>query len=160
MRLHPRPGAWYTREVTRPIDDDELASEWHDLMGRYHRITCALDRSLTAEHGLTVSEFGTFQNRRCVRATAAVAFSARLIWAGPLGSKEADGGWRMADDGGGSWMPNDGGGCPGDPSSGIRHPPSAIGSKPESISGPVKKAGRGRRQVGDPAGAHFLPLQP
>jgi DNA-binding MarR family transcriptional regulator len=51
--------------VTRPIndidDDEELASEWHDLMGRYHRITCALDRSLTAEHGLTVSEFEVLQ---------------------------------------------------------------------------------------------------
>jgi DNA-binding MarR family transcriptional regulator len=30
-------------------------------MGRYHRITCALDRSLTAEHGLTVSEFEVLQ---------------------------------------------------------------------------------------------------
>jgi DNA-binding MarR family transcriptional regulator len=46
--------------VTRPIDD-ELASEWHDLMGRYHRITCALDRCLTAEHDLTVSEFEVLQ---------------------------------------------------------------------------------------------------
>ena len=30
-------------------------------MGRYHRITCALDRSLTVEHGLTVSEFEVLQ---------------------------------------------------------------------------------------------------
>jgi DNA-binding MarR family transcriptional regulator len=61
MQLHSWSTPWYTREVTRPIDDDELASEWHDLMGRYHRITCALDRSLTAEHGLTVSEFEVLQ---------------------------------------------------------------------------------------------------
>ena len=61
MRLHSSLAACYTRDVTRPIDDDELASEWHDLMGRYHRTTCALDRSLTAEHGLTVSEFEVLQ---------------------------------------------------------------------------------------------------
>lgn len=62
MRLHRDEPRRYTREVTRPIDDDEdLASEWHDLMGRYHRITCALDRALTAEHDLTVSEFEVLQ---------------------------------------------------------------------------------------------------
>jgi DNA-binding MarR family transcriptional regulator len=47
--------------VTRSIDDDVLASEWHDLMSRYHRITCVLDRCLTAKHGLTVSEFEVLQ---------------------------------------------------------------------------------------------------
>jgi DNA-binding MarR family transcriptional regulator len=47
--------------VTRWTEDDELASEWHDLMGRYHRITCALDRSLTARHGLTGSDFEVLQ---------------------------------------------------------------------------------------------------
>lgn len=47
--------------MTRPNDEDALASEWHDLMGRYHRITCALDRQLTAEHGLTVSDFEVLQ---------------------------------------------------------------------------------------------------
>lgn len=51
----------YTLVVTRSIDDDELASAWHDLMGRYHRITCALDRCLTTEHDLTVSEFEVLQ---------------------------------------------------------------------------------------------------
>lgn len=30
-------------------------------MGRYHRITCALDRRLAAEHDLTVSEFEVLQ---------------------------------------------------------------------------------------------------
>jgi len=47
--------------VTRWTEDDELASEWHDLMGRYHRITCALDRSLTTGHGLTGSDFEVLQ---------------------------------------------------------------------------------------------------
>ena len=53
--------------MTRPNDDDELASEWHDLMGRYHRITCALDRCLTTEHGLTVSEFEVLQQLYAAR---------------------------------------------------------------------------------------------
>jgi DNA-binding MarR family transcriptional regulator len=47
--------------VTRPNNEDELASEWHDLMGRYHRITCALDRRLAAEHGLSGSDFEVLQ---------------------------------------------------------------------------------------------------
>jgi DNA-binding MarR family transcriptional regulator len=47
--------------VTQWIDDDELASSWHDLMGRYHRVSCALDRSLTAKHGLTGSDFEVLQ---------------------------------------------------------------------------------------------------
>jgi DNA-binding MarR family transcriptional regulator len=61
MRLHLSKRRCYTRGVIRPNDDDALASEWHDLMGRYHRITCALDRRLTAEHGLTVSDFEVLQ---------------------------------------------------------------------------------------------------
>ena len=55
---------WYTREVTgwsEDKDEDELATDWHDLMGRYHRITCALDRSLTTKHGLTSSDFEVLQ---------------------------------------------------------------------------------------------------
>lgn len=47
--------------MTQWIDDDELASAWHDLMGRYHRVSCALDRSLTAKHGLTSSDFEVLQ---------------------------------------------------------------------------------------------------
>jgi DNA-binding MarR family transcriptional regulator len=42
-------------------EDEELASAWHDLMGRYHRITCTLDRELLARHDLTVSEFEVLQ---------------------------------------------------------------------------------------------------
>lgn len=38
-------------------EQDELALEWHDLLGRYHRTTCALDRALLADHSITVSDF-------------------------------------------------------------------------------------------------------
>jgi DNA-binding MarR family transcriptional regulator len=61
LQLHLMQTRWYTREVTRWTEDDELASEWHDLMGRYHRMTCALDRSLTAKHSLTGSDFEVLQ---------------------------------------------------------------------------------------------------
>lgn len=68
MQLHSCWPGCYTRDVTQPIDDDdELASEWHDLMGRYHRINCALDRRLTADHGLTVSEFEVLQELYAAR---------------------------------------------------------------------------------------------
>jgi len=43
------------------VDDDKLAAEWHELMGRYHRITCNLDRELGAKHQLTISEFEVLQ---------------------------------------------------------------------------------------------------
>lgn len=43
------------------IADDELAAEWHELMGRYHRVTCALDRELQAEHGISGSDFEILQ---------------------------------------------------------------------------------------------------
>jgi DNA-binding MarR family transcriptional regulator len=61
LQLHLMQTRRYTREVTQWTEDDELASEWHDLMGRYHRIVCALDRSLTAQHGLTGSDFEVLQ---------------------------------------------------------------------------------------------------
>jgi DNA-binding MarR family transcriptional regulator len=41
--------------------EDELAAAWHELMGRYHRITCTLDRELMAKHELTGSEFEVLQ---------------------------------------------------------------------------------------------------
>jgi DNA-binding MarR family transcriptional regulator len=41
--------------------DDDLAAAWHDLMGRYHRITCTLDRELLARHGIGVSDFEVLQ---------------------------------------------------------------------------------------------------
>jgi DNA-binding MarR family transcriptional regulator len=40
---------------------DDLAAEWHDLLGQYHRTTCALDRALIADHGLSVSDFEVLQ---------------------------------------------------------------------------------------------------
>jgi DNA-binding MarR family transcriptional regulator len=50
------------RVVGKQADTDEkLAAEWHELMGRYHRITCNLDRELTTRHQLTLSEFEVLQ---------------------------------------------------------------------------------------------------
>jgi DNA-binding MarR family transcriptional regulator len=40
--------------------DEDLAAAWHELMARYHRITCVLDREL-ARHDLTLSEFEVLQ---------------------------------------------------------------------------------------------------
>lgn len=47
--------------------DDDLATAWHDLMGRYHRITCTLDRELHALHGITGSEFEVLQQLDAAR---------------------------------------------------------------------------------------------
>lgn len=41
--------------------DDDLAGAWHELMGRYHRITCSLDRELMGRHGITASDFEVLQ---------------------------------------------------------------------------------------------------
>lgn len=41
--------------------DDKLAAEWHALMTRYHRTSCALDRELQSRHDLSVSEFEILQ---------------------------------------------------------------------------------------------------
>lgn len=43
------------------VDDDALAADWHELMGRFQRLTCSLDRELQAGHGLTASEFEVLQ---------------------------------------------------------------------------------------------------
>jgi DNA-binding MarR family transcriptional regulator len=47
--------------VTTREDDEDLAESWHDVMCRYHKTTCALDRALLAGHGVTVSEFEVLQ---------------------------------------------------------------------------------------------------
>src|SRR3954469_23589088 len=41
--------------------DDELARAWQELMSRYHRVSCLLDRALEAEHGITTSEFAVLE---------------------------------------------------------------------------------------------------
>jgi DNA-binding MarR family transcriptional regulator len=41
--------------------DEELAEAWHDLMGRYHRAICSLDRELLSEHHISASEFEILQ---------------------------------------------------------------------------------------------------
>ena len=45
--------------------DDELAREWHTLIGRYHRTTCVLDRELEAAHGIGSSDFEVLQLLQC-----------------------------------------------------------------------------------------------
>ncbi|GAB2482369.1 MarR family winged helix-turn-helix transcriptional regulator [Jatrophihabitans fulvus] len=45
----------------RPSADDELARAWHELMSRYHRTSCRLDRELEAAHGLSGSDFEVLQ---------------------------------------------------------------------------------------------------
>jgi DNA-binding MarR family transcriptional regulator len=41
--------------------DDQLARAWHELMNRYHRVSCVLDRALEADHGITGSEFAVLE---------------------------------------------------------------------------------------------------
>ncbi|WP_265446437.1 MarR family winged helix-turn-helix transcriptional regulator [Flexivirga meconopsidis] len=41
--------------------DDELAAHWHQLMGDYARLTCALDRALQAECEISSSEFDVLE---------------------------------------------------------------------------------------------------
>jgi DNA-binding MarR family transcriptional regulator len=43
------------------LPEDQLAEEWHELMGRYHRLSCALDRELQGRHGISVSGFEVLQ---------------------------------------------------------------------------------------------------
>ena len=47
--------------VVPGVSDDEIASAWHALMGRYNRLTARLDRELEAAHGLSSSEFEVLQ---------------------------------------------------------------------------------------------------
>jgi DNA-binding MarR family transcriptional regulator len=54
-----------------PREDTALASDWHEVLNRYHRTTCALDRALSTDHGITVSDFEVLQQLHaadgCVR---------------------------------------------------------------------------------------------
>lgn len=47
--------------MVRKNDDEVLAAEWHQLMGRYQRLMCSLDRELGAAHDLSASEFEVLQ---------------------------------------------------------------------------------------------------
>jgi DNA-binding MarR family transcriptional regulator len=47
--------------MVRRNNDDALAADWHQLMGRYQRLMCALDRELGNTHDLTASEFEVLQ---------------------------------------------------------------------------------------------------
>jgi DNA-binding MarR family transcriptional regulator len=56
--------------MPEPLEDtEELATEWHDLLGRYHRTMCALDRALVADHGLSVSDFEILQQLHAANST-------------------------------------------------------------------------------------------
>jgi DNA-binding MarR family transcriptional regulator len=46
--------------------EDALAAEWHQTLNRFHRTTCALDRALIADHGLSVSDFEVLQELNAV----------------------------------------------------------------------------------------------
>ncbi|MDT4948087.1 MAG: hypothetical protein QOJ37_682, partial [Pseudonocardiales bacterium] len=41
--------------------DDDLARAWHELMSRYHRVSCVLDRALQSTHGISGSEFAVLE---------------------------------------------------------------------------------------------------
>jgi DNA-binding MarR family transcriptional regulator len=67
--------------MARRIDDEALAADWHQLMGRYQRLMCALDRELGA-HDLTASEFEVLQQlsqaEECSLRMSALGESAHL----------------------------------------------------------------------------------
>ena len=44
-----------------PRSDEDLAEAWHDLMGRYHRALCVLDRELLNQHHISASDFEVLQ---------------------------------------------------------------------------------------------------
>jgi DNA-binding MarR family transcriptional regulator len=47
--------------VAKAPNEDQLAAEWHDLMGRFRRLLCSLDRELESKHGISASEFEVLQ---------------------------------------------------------------------------------------------------
>ena len=47
--------------VAEADSDDDLARAWHELMGRYHRTSCILDRELEHTHGISGSDFEVLQ---------------------------------------------------------------------------------------------------
>lgn len=73
---------WYPAPMARSSNDDALAAEWHQLMGRYQRLMCALDRELGAAHDLSASEFEVLQQLseadECSLRMTALAESAHL----------------------------------------------------------------------------------
>ena len=51
---------WYDRVVSKRSDDD-LARAWQELMSRYHRVSCVLDRALQSGHRISGSEFAVLE---------------------------------------------------------------------------------------------------
>src|SRR4051794_40336329 len=49
--------AWYNPHMPTTRDDPKLVGAWRELLDRHARAHCALERALSDEHGLGVSEF-------------------------------------------------------------------------------------------------------
>jgi DNA-binding MarR family transcriptional regulator len=47
--------------VGKALNEDQLAAEWHELMGRFRRLLCSLDRELESKHGISASDFEVLQ---------------------------------------------------------------------------------------------------
>lgn len=47
--------------VAKVEDDEQLAAEWHEMMGRFRRLVCNLDRELENKHGISASDFEVLQ---------------------------------------------------------------------------------------------------
>jgi DNA-binding MarR family transcriptional regulator len=47
--------------VGKVQDEDQLAAEWHETMGRFRRLVCTLDRELESKHGISASDFEVLQ---------------------------------------------------------------------------------------------------
>lgn len=47
--------------MAKAPNEDQLAAEWHELMGRFRRLLCSLDRELESKHGITASDFEVLQ---------------------------------------------------------------------------------------------------
>ena len=47
--------------MAKAPNEDQLAAEWHELMGRFRRLLCSLDRELENKHGITASDFEVLQ---------------------------------------------------------------------------------------------------
>ncbi len=47
--------------MAKAPNEEQLATEWHELMGRFRRLLCSLDRELESKHGISASDFEVLQ---------------------------------------------------------------------------------------------------
>lgn len=80
----PRPG-------TCTPADDALAEQWHRLMRDYARMSCSLDRALSA-HGLTSSEFEVLEQLARARDVDGAALPVTGVAGGTASGGAASGG--------------------------------------------------------------------